>query len=153
MPARKTAKRPKKKAVKLTPAHKRKIAQGKVAGKPRKQIAKEAGVVPATVTRFGQRPQDQALLDAVSREHEAELHALHSDIITSCRKDLIHRKPEVRSTARREGMAIILAADRHRGPDTPGSDEGQWTLQELMVSYHLARGPGRPRKNEVMEGG
>lgn len=148
MPRKKTVKKP----AKSVRPRKRKIAQGKLAGKPRTQIAKELGVSLSTVDHFGQRPEDQALLDAVSREHEAELHVLHSDIITSCRKDLTHRKPEVRSTARREGMAIILAADRHRAPDTPGSDEGQWTLQELMISYHLARGPGRPRKNEVMKG-
>ena len=142
-----------RKKVRVTPKRKRIIAAGKVAGKPRKQIAVEAGVNVHTVDTFGDRPADQALLDAVSREHEAELRSLHTDIIESCRRDLKHRQPQVRSTARREGMAIILAADRHRAPDTPGSDEGQWTLQELMVSYHMARGPGRPRKNEELEAG
>ena len=145
-PTPKPTPKPKRKPVKkVGPPQKRVIARGKALGKPHKTIAKEADVSVRTVEDFARVgapakvEAECAMIHQFGQRHADKLDELYAEAIESCRQDLTDDLGSVRATARAQAVAIIQASDKYQPPpEEQDAGQGQYTLTELLVSYHRA---------------
>lgn len=123
---------------KVSETQKRKIAAGKALGKPSAAIAADAGVSISTVDHHAQKPHTQALIRKLKDRHSEELEKLFSAALKGIKTDLASAHGDIRVRTRAQVLKFITAGDPRTDQLPAGGAEGQYTFEELLVTYRRA---------------
>lgn len=129
---------------KITRAQAATIARGKVAGKPRAEIAREAGVSEATVSHANSNPQIAPLMRRLVAQHDAALMRLYGRLLAAVERDLDANEAWLRVQTREQALKLVQAADavsvqqQHASGGDGAAEGGSYTLRELLVTYREA---------------
>lgn len=130
----------KKQAKKSTPVRgerAKRVVKAALAGRTTRQIAKDEGIAPRTVTNVMRR--EAALIARLTEENEGKLVAMYALALRGLAKDLASSSAGARHDARVALLKYITAADRLRAAEQPQA--GNVTLSEVLVVYgRLMRG-------------
>jgi hypothetical protein len=114
-------------------AQRAKIAVGKVAGKTRKQIARETGLHPDTVGRVANDARTTTLVLRLKERHQPELEKMYAKSLRGINKRLDSKDDLIAQRAQGQLLRYIEAGDPplYRIADQ-GSADGDFTLEELL---------------------
>lgn len=124
----------------LSAAQKATIADGKVRGKPGKQIAAEAGCSQSTVDHARQDPEIRSLIERFTDKYASRVERLYEKSLDSLEADIGDKKatPGERQKAREQVLEYITLADRAAGriggAAQQSSSDGEYTLTELYAT-------------------
>lgn len=115
----------------------KRVVKAALSGRTTRQIAKDEGIAPRTVTNVMRR--EAALIARLTEEHEDKLVAMYGLALRGMQKDLASASAGARHDARVALLKYITAADRLRAAEQPQA--GNVTLSEVLVVYgRLIRG-------------
>ena len=132
----------------ISDAQRAKIAAGKVAGKPARQIAEEVGLGKSTVDHAVSDPRTSTLTLRLKRKDEDKLELAWDLAVKSILTHLRSKSAGLVVGARRDLMRLIPLGDPPllRVVPTDGQD-GDCTLEELLNVYRKA-GARKPTDHE-----
>lgn len=114
----------------------KRVVKAALAGRTTRQIAKDEGIAPRTVTNVMRR--EAALIARLTEENEDKLIAMYGLALRGLAKDLASASAGARHDARVALLKYITAADRLRAAEQP---QGNVTLSEVLLVYgRLIRG-------------
>lgn len=139
---------PAKGKTRVTDEQRRKIAGAKVAGETAKQIAKTTGLSVRTVERQATDPRTATFILQQRKRSEAELQQGWDLAVQSLLAHLRSKDPDLVIAARRDLLKFAIAGDPPLLRVSPeDSDRGDFTLEELLISYRRATRTVEPVKN------
>lgn len=116
------------------------IADGKVRGKPGKQIAAEAQCSQSTVDHARQDPEIRSLIERFTDKYATKVERIFARSLDSLEADIGDKKatPGERRAAREQALEYITIADRAAGriggAAQQSSSDGEYTLTELYAT-------------------
>jgi sugar diacid utilization regulator len=126
---------PAKGTTKLTQQQKQKVALAKAVGKTHKEAAAAALVSEASVDRIVADPQTQLLIQRLRDQHSEQLERMYAAALTYAEKDLGDGSGDIRVRTRDQVLRFIQAGDRLKIGEGNETETGEYTLEELMISY------------------
>jgi len=115
----------------------KRVVKSALAGRTTRQIAKEEGIAPRTVTNVMRR--EAALIARLTDEYEEQLIKMYGVALRMLAKDLASAAAGTRHDARQALLKYITAADRLRVQGEQAA--GNVTLSEVLMVYgRLVRG-------------
>ncbi len=126
---------PAKGKTRVTDAQRRKIAQGKLAGKRRSVIAAEVGLAESTVSNQLADPRTVTLILRFKDQHAPELESMFAHSLKTLNSDLHSRNKAVVATARGQLYRLIPLGDPPLLRIAPNDNsEGDFTLEDLLIT-------------------
>src|ERR1700679_1274790 len=123
----------------VSDAQRAKIAAGRVAGKPARQIAEEVGLGKSTVDHAVSDPRTSTLTLRLKHKDEPRLEQAWDLTVASILRDLKSKSPARVLNARRDLMRLLTLGDPPLLRVTPNdSSGGDFTLEELLVTLRKA---------------
>lgn len=112
------------------------IAAAKVAGKTNKQIAATVDLHPKTVAAASRDVRTTTLIGRLKEKHETALDKIFADTIIRLASDVKSKDFAIRHQSRNFALKAITAGDPplHRVGDAGGSSDGDFTLEELLIT-------------------
>ena len=130
---------PAKGKTRVTERQRARIAAGRVAGKPAREIAEETGLSKSTVDHQALDPRTATLTLRLKRRDEAKLDEAWSLSIASILKHLKSGKAELVIGARRDLFRLLPLGDPPLLRIAPADNSGgDCTLEELLQTYRAA---------------
>ncbi len=121
---------------KISDAQRAKIAAGRVAGKPAKQIARETGLAKTTVDHQAGDPRTGTLTLRLKHKDEARLEQAWDLAVGSILKHLKSKSADMVINARRDLMRLLTLGDPPLLRVAPTDNSaGDFTLEELLATY------------------
>jgi hypothetical protein len=120
----------------ISDAQRAKIAAGKVAGKPSRQIADEVGLAKSTVDHAVSDPRTSTLALRFKHKDEARLEEAWDLTVASILRDLKSKSLARILNARRDLMRLLPLGDPPLLKVAPSDGQGgTCTLEELLIAY------------------
>lgn len=112
------------------------IAAGKVAGKTNKQIAAATDLNEDTVRKAGGDIRTTTLIGRLKERNDQAFGKLWQDMMKKLGADVRSKEYPIRHGARQFLLRAITAGDPplHRVGDQGGSSDGDFTLEEMLLS-------------------
>jgi hypothetical protein len=133
---------PAKGKTRLTDAQRYKIAQGKVIGKRRAEIAAEAGVAESTVSNQLADPRTATLILRLKHRDSEQIERCWKKGLDGLEEDLTARDRSVAAVARGQLFRLLPLGDPPLLRVSPADTSEGFTLEELLASYRKASGHG-----------
>jgi hypothetical protein len=123
-------------ASKVTDAQRRKIAAGKVAGRPHRRIAAEAGLAVTTVDHQVGDPRTVTLILGLKNRDARRLERMWKKMLDTLERDLKSKDVGVCAMARGQFLRLLPLGDPPLLRIAPADNsDGDFTLEELLQSY------------------
>jgi sugar diacid utilization regulator len=126
---------PAKGTTKLTQQQKQKVALAKAVGKTHKEAAAAARVSEASVDRIVADPQTQLLIQRLRDQHSEQLERMYALALKYAESDLSDGSGDIRVRTRDQVLRFIQAGDRMQLGQERSPETGEYTIEELQVSY------------------
>ena len=125
----------------MTDTERRKIAQGKLAGKTARQIAEEVGLSESSVEKAGKDPRTSLLIQRLKERDEEVLGRCWKKAVASIESHLDSDDQDLVKDARKDLLRYVTAGDppqiKMEAPTTAAS--GDFTLAEMLYELKLIR--------------
>ena len=120
----------------VTDAQRRKIAEGKLAGKRHADIAAETGLALQTIHNQSNDPRTATLAMELKQEHAPALRRTYGKVVERIERDVEAKDHVVSATARNQFTRLLVLGDPPLLRIAPTDDnKGDCTLEELLISY------------------
>jgi hypothetical protein len=125
----------------MTDTERRKIAQGKLAGKTARQIAEEVGLSESSVEKAGKDPRTSLLIQRLKERDEEVLGRCWKKAVASIESHLDSDDQDLVKDARKDLLRYVTAGDppqiKMEAPTNAAS--GDFTLAEMLYELKLIR--------------
>ena len=125
----------------MTDTERRKIAQGKLAGKTARQIAEEVGLSESSVEKASKDPRTSLLIQRLKERDEEVLGRCWKKAVASIESHLDSDDQDLVKDARKDLLRYVTAGDppqiKMEAPTNAAS--GDFTLAEMLYELKLIR--------------
>jgi hypothetical protein len=120
----------------ITERQKKIVAVGRVLGKSRGEIAREADLAVQTVSTIVHHdPETLTLIEKYKNRHEAELYEMFKRSLEGMKKDLGAEEAWLRVQTRDQVLRTIQAGDKTAAVQVNVDQRGDYSLMEIMERY------------------
>ena len=134
----------------MTDTERRKIAQGKLAGKTARQIAEEVGLSESSVEKASKDPRTSLLIQRLKERDEAVLARCWKKAVASIESHLDSDDQDLVKDARKDLLRYVTAGDppqiKLAAPNAAAN--GDFTLAEMLHELKLIRERNASVKHE-----
>ena len=125
----------------MTDTERRKIAQGKLAGKTARQIAEEVGLSESSVEKAGKDPRTSLLIQRLKERDVEVLGRCWKKAVASIESHLDSDDQDLVKDARRDLLRYVTAGDppQIKLAAPTGAASGDFTLAEMLAELRRIR--------------